>query len=44
LHIPSNSLLFLVMAHLATTPPVAPEAVVERRRRRVRERPLDEAE
>jgi O-antigen ligase len=40
LHIPSNSLLFLVMAHLATTPPVATEAVVERRRRRVRERPV----
>ena len=44
LHIPSNSLLFLVMAHLATTPPVATEAVVERRRRRVRERPVDETE
>jgi O-antigen ligase len=44
LHIPSNSLLFLVMAHLATTPPVATEAVVERRRRRVRERPADETE
>ena len=44
LHIPSNSLLFLVMAHLATTPPVATEAAVERRRRRVRERPVDESE
>jgi O-antigen ligase len=44
LHIPSNSLLFLVMAHLASTPPVATEAVVERRRKRVRERPVDETE
>ena len=38
LHIPSNSLLFLVLAHLATTPPMATEAVVARRRTRVRER------
>ena len=44
LHIPSNSLLFLVMAHLATTPPVATEAVVERRRKRVRERPVGDPE
>jgi O-antigen ligase len=44
LHIPSNSLLFLVMAHLATTPPVATEAVVERRRKRVRERPVGDSE
>ena len=44
LHIPSNSLLFLVLAHLATTPPVATEAVVARRRTRVRERPVDETD
>jgi len=40
LHIPSNGLLFLVLAHLATTPPMATEAVVARRRTRVRERPV----
>jgi O-antigen ligase len=44
LHIPSNSLLFLVMAHLATTPPVATEAVVARHRRRIRERPVGDPE
>ena len=44
LHIPSNSLLFLVMAHLATSPPVATEAVASRHRTRVRERPVDQTE
>jgi O-antigen ligase len=44
LHIPSNGLLFLVMAHLATTPPVATEAVVARHRKRVRERPVGDPE
>ncbi len=38
LHIPSNSLLFLLLAHLATSPPLATEAVVTRRRVRARER------
>ncbi len=32
LHIPSNALLFLLMAHLATAPPLATEAGVGRRR------------
>jgi hypothetical protein len=38
LHIPSNALLFLLLAHLATTPPLATEAGVVRRRVRIRER------
>ncbi len=35
LHIPSNALLFLLLAHLATSPPLATEAVVTRRRARI---------
>jgi O-antigen ligase len=38
LHIPSNALLFLLLAHLATSPPLATEAAVPRRRARSRER------
>jgi O-antigen ligase len=38
LHIPSNALLFLLLTHLATSPPLASEAVVTRRRVRARER------
>jgi O-antigen ligase len=40
LHIPSNALLFLLLAHLATSPPLASEAVVTRRRVRARERDM----
>ncbi|MGB8541375.1 MAG: O-antigen ligase family protein [Candidatus Acidiferrales bacterium] len=40
LHIPSNALLFLLLAHLATSPPLATEAGVLRRRVRARERNL----
>ncbi|HXN19415.1 MAG TPA: O-antigen ligase family protein [Candidatus Binatus sp.] len=38
LHIPSNVLLFLLLAHLATSPPLATEAALPRRRARSRER------
>jgi O-antigen ligase len=44
LHIPSNALLFLLLAHLATSPPLASEAVVTRRRVRARERDMLGAE
>jgi O-antigen ligase len=40
LHIPSNALLFLLLAHLATSPPLATEAAVPRRRARARERDM----
>ena len=37
LHIPSNALLFLLQAHLATTTPLPSEGAITRRRMRVRE-------
>ena len=37
LHIPSNALLFLLIAHLATTTPLPSEANMPRQRRRVRD-------
>ncbi|MGA7623835.1 MAG: O-antigen ligase family protein, partial [Candidatus Acidiferrales bacterium] len=37
LHIPSNALLFLLIAHLATTTPLPSEASMPRQRRRVRD-------
>ena len=40
LHIPANALLFLLLAHLATSPPLASEAVVTRRRIHARKRNL----
>jgi O-antigen ligase len=40
LHIPSNALLFLLLAHLATTPPLPTEAGVVRRRVRIRDRSI----
>ncbi len=43
LHIPSNALLFLLLAHLATSAPLASEAVVTRRRVRARETDISQA-
>jgi O-antigen ligase len=40
LHIPSNALLFLLLAHLAITPPLPTEAGVVRRRVRIRDRSI----
>jgi O-antigen ligase len=44
LHIPSNALLFLLLAHLATSPPLATDAAVTRRRVRAREKDMPASE